>query len=216
MSEEVTRILHAIERGDARASEDLLPAVYDELRALADARLARERPGQTLQATALVHEAYLRLVGPDPRAPSPWDGRAHFFAAAAEAMRRILIDRARARGAVKRGGPIKRARLDPAALTLDSVPPEILDLDEALGRLAREDPAKADLVKLRFFAGLTMDQAAAALGISPATADRHWAYARAWLYDALTRPSAKKSCGREAGGGQIPHWRAESDSRGTP
>jgi RNA polymerase sigma factor (TIGR02999 family) len=185
MTGDVTHILEAIEHGDAGAAERLLPLVYDELRALAEQRLARERSGQTLQATALVHEAYLRLLGPDETDHARWEGRGHFFGAAAEAMRRILIDRARARGAAKRGGDARRIRLDPAALTLDAVPPEIVDLDDALTRLAAEDPAKADLVKLRFFGGLTLKQAAAVLGISPTTADRHWAYARAWLYAEL-------------------------------
>jgi len=184
MPGDVTRILDAIDRGDAGASERLLPLVYDELRSLADRRLAQES-GHSLQATALVHEAFLRLVGPEEAAPIQWDGRGHFFAAAAEAMRRILIDRARARGAVKRGGGAQRIRLDPDLLTLDAVPPEIIDLDEALTKFAREEPDKAQLVKLRFFAGLTLRQAAAVQGISLTTADRHWAYARAWLYDEL-------------------------------
>lgn len=177
---DVTRILDAIDRGDAAASERLLPLVYDELRALADRRLASERPGQTLQATALVHEAYLRLVG--QAAPDQWANRGHFFAAAAEAMRRILIDRARARGAVKRGGSARRMKLDPESLTLDAVPPELVDLDAAMTRLAAEDPVKAQLVQLRYFAGLSTRQAAAVLGIPTTTADRHWTYARAWLY----------------------------------
>jgi RNA polymerase sigma factor (TIGR02999 family) len=186
MRGDVTLILEAIDRGDAGASERLLPLVYDELRALAAHRMAREAPGQSLQATGLVHEAYLRLLGPDDGdGPAPWDGRGHFFAAAAEAMRRILIDRARARNAIKRGGSARHFRLDPEALALDEVPAEILDLDDALSKLAAEDREKADLVKLRFFAGLTLRQAAAVLGISPTTADRHWAYARAWLFDEL-------------------------------
>jgi RNA polymerase sigma factor (TIGR02999 family) len=133
-----------------------------------------------------VHEAYLRLVGPEGEAGRDWDSRGHFFAAAAEAMRRILIDRARARGAVKRGGSAKRLVLDPEMLMLDAVPAELTDLDEALGRLEVEDPQKAALVKLRFFGGLTLKQAAAALGLPATTADRHWAYARAWLYQALS------------------------------
>ncbi|MCH8343264.1 MAG: sigma-70 family RNA polymerase sigma factor [Planctomycetes bacterium] len=181
---DVTRILAAIEGGDTRAVDELLPIVYNELRALAEYRMARESPGQTLQATALVHEAYLRLIGGEH---CDWDGRGHFFAAAAEAMRRILIDRARAKGAVKRGGGRARVSLTGDQVTLDAVPQEILDLDEALGRLAEEDPAKADLVKLRFFAGLSLPQAATVLGISTTTADRHWAYARAWLYNELRR-----------------------------
>lgn len=186
MTTDVTRILSAVESGDPRAAAELLPLVYEELRKLADARLSQERAGQTLQATALVHEAYLRLVGPEGEAGRDWDSRGHFFAAAAEAMRRILIDRARARGAVKRGGSAKRLVLDPEMLMLDAVPAELTDLDEALGRLEVEDPQKAALVKLRFFGGLTLKQAAAALGLPATTADRHWAYARAWLYQALS------------------------------
>jgi RNA polymerase sigma factor (TIGR02999 family) len=183
---DVTRVLSAIDAGDPRAAAELLPLVYEELRRLAEARLARERAGQTLQATALVHEAYLRLVGPGEESNGGWDSRGHFFAAAAEAMRRILIDRARARGAVKRGGSARQLTLNPDLLRLDSVPSEITDLDEALTRLEAEDPQKAALVKLRFFGGLTLKQAAAALGLPSTTADRHWAYARAWLYQALS------------------------------
>ena len=186
MRPDVTRILQAVERGDERAAEQLLPIVYNELRDLAQRRIARESPGQTLQATALVHEAYLRLLG-DDEAGSQWDNKGHFFAAAAEAMRRILIDRARAKGAGKRGGGRARVSLSPDQITLDAVPQEILDLDEALGRLADEDRVKADLVKLRFFAGLSLPQAASVLGISSTTADRHWAYARAWPYNDLRR-----------------------------
>lgn len=186
MQADVTRILEAIDGGDAQASSELLPLVYRELRSLAEARLAKERPGQTLQATALVHEAYLRLLGPEGQAGPGWDNRGHFFAAAAEAMRRILIDRARSRGAIKRGGSARRLKLDPALLTLDETPSEVADLDEALTRFETEDPQKAALVKLRFYAGLTQEQAAAVLGISISTADRHWAYARAWLFDALS------------------------------
>jgi RNA polymerase sigma factor (TIGR02999 family) len=186
MGGQLTEILRAIDQGDRPSSKQLLPLIYSELRSLAEQRLAQERPGQTLQATALVHEAYLRLVGPGGASTPGWDGRAHFFAAAAEAMRRILIDRARAKGAAKRGGGRRQVELDSSSLMLDAVPPEILDLDEALGRLAEEDAAKAELVKLRFFAGLTLEQAATLLGISPTTADRHWAYARAWLYNDLT------------------------------
>ncbi len=179
----ITTILRSIEAGEARASEQLLPLVYDELRAIAARRMRQESPGNTLQATALVHEAWLRLL--DSEGSGGWDSRAHFFMAAAEAMRRILIDRARARGALKRGGGRRRLALDVGALSLDDTPPEILDLDAALERLRAEDPVKADLVKLRFFAGLTMDEAASILGISPATADRYWAYARAWLYSEM-------------------------------
>lgn len=176
--------------GDRQAGHRLLEVVYEELRRLAEARLARERPDHTLQATALVHEAYLRLLGPDGESPR-WDHQGHFFAAAAEAMRRVLIDRARAKGAGKRGGGARRLALDPAMLTLDQLPDGLLDLDEALGRLAEEAPEKAKLVKLRFFAGLTLPQAAHALDISLSTADRHWAYARAWLYDALSDANKK-------------------------
>jgi len=179
---DVTQILHAIEAGDSSASESLLPLVYDELRALADTRLAREQPGQTLQATALVHEAYIRLLGPQNRDAIQWNGRGHFFAAAAESMRRILIDRAREKGAAKRGGAWQRIQKDLTQLALDDVPAELIELDQALARLRAEEPEKAALVELRFFAGLTMDQAAAVLGLSVATAGRYWAYARAWLY----------------------------------
>jgi RNA polymerase sigma factor (TIGR02999 family) len=180
---DVTRILSAIEQGDPGAASQLLPLVYDELRKLAAQKLAHERPGQTLEATALVHEAYLRLVGDDPK--KPWDGRAHFFAAAAESMRRILVDRARDRRRQKRGGGRRRVRVD-----LDAVlhyPPgdDLLALDEALQCFAREDPAGAELVRLRAFAGLTLAEAAEVMGIGRRTADRYWAYARAWLCDAL-------------------------------
>jgi RNA polymerase sigma factor (TIGR02999 family) len=180
---DVTRILSAIEQGDPSASEQLLPLVYDELRSLAAARMAAEPAGQTLQPTALVHEAYLRLTaGQD--APG-WDGRGHFFAAAAEAMRRILIDQARSRQSQKRGGSRKRVELDASALLAaqeEGAADDLLALDEALLQLESEDPIKARLVKLRYFAGLSIMDAAAALGISPATAKRHWIYARAWLY----------------------------------
>ena len=179
--EHITRILNAINAGDPRAASELLPAVYDELRRLAAQRLAAERAGQTLQATALVHEAYLRIAGDnEPR----WKGRAHFFSAAAEAMRRILIDAARRKKTEKHGGDVKRLELDEAVLQLAGKvggPDELLALDEALVKLAREDPAKAELVKLRFFAGLDVEEAAAALGISRATAARYWEYSRAWL-----------------------------------
>src|SRR5579872_1197699 len=180
---EVTRILEAICGGDDAALARLLPLVYDELRRLAAAKLAHEAPGQTLQATALVHEAYLRLVGgAQPR----FETRGHFFTAAAEAMRRILIDRARGKGRLKRGGGAARLQLN--ELDLASPPPDdaLLALDEALSRLEKEDPVKAELVKLRFFAGLTVEQAAAALDISRATADRYWSFARAWLFHEIT------------------------------
>jgi RNA polymerase sigma factor (TIGR02999 family) len=185
----ITQVLNAIEQGDPQAAEQLLPLVYDELRRLAAHRLAGEGPGHTLEPTALVHEAYLKLVGPDPQ--RHWNGRVHFFAAAAEAMRRILIDHARRKHRTRRGGGRKRVELD----DLDDVEKvaesggvdELLDLDLALTQLAAADPGKADLVRLRYFAGLTLEQAAELLGISRATADRHWAFARAWLYDAMTR-----------------------------
>ena len=189
---EITRILSAIEQGEPAAAEQLLPLVYDELRKLAAQKLAQEKPGQTLQATALVHEAYLRLVRPagGSRYPSEeehWDGRRHFFAAAAEAMRRILINRARDRGRLKRGGGWRRLRLEHLNLSLAEPPDELLVLNEALDRLAQEDPACAELVKLRFFAGLTLDQAAKTLGVVRRTADRYWAFARSWLYAALRK-----------------------------
>ena len=176
---DVTHILNAIEQGDPHAAEQLLPLIYDELRKLAAARMAAERPDHTLSPTALVHEAYLRLVGGEP--PRDWDGRGHFFAAAAEAMRRILVEAARHKGRQKAGGG--RQRLDLAALQPAAAEPDVdlLALDEALAKLERIDRRKADLVKLRFFAGLTNAQAAAALGISASTADNDWAYARSWL-----------------------------------
>ena len=180
---EVTRILSAIERGDPRAAEQLLPLVYEELRKLAAQKLAQERPGQTLQATALVHEAYLRLVDTD-KAPT-WNGRGHFFAAAAEAMRRILVDGARAKQSLKRGADLCRHPLDEANLIAPAADDDVLAVDEALGRLAATDAEAAELVKLRFFAGLTSEQAAEALGISARTADRVWAYARAFLLKEL-------------------------------
>lgn len=182
---EVTRILDAVRAGDSSAAAQLLPLVYDELRALAAARLRHEAGPQSLGATALVHEAYLRLVGPEGQGGDGWSGRGHFFAAAAQAMRRILVDRARERGAQKRGGTHARLELDPAQLLVDAPPVELLDLDQALTELALEDPQKAELVSLRFFGGLTLREAAAVLGISITTADRHWSYARAWLLAAL-------------------------------
>jgi RNA polymerase sigma factor (TIGR02999 family) len=185
---EVTRILSAIEQGDPRAPERLLPLVYDELRKLAAQRLAREKPGQTLQATALVHEAYVRLVDADT--VRRWDSRGHFFAAAAEAMRRILVNRARDKRRLKRAGARQRVDLDLAEVALDTPGEDLLALDEALERLGQEDPACAALVKLRFFAGLTQQESAQALGIARRTADRHWAYARAWLYHELRQGDA--------------------------
>ena len=178
--DEVTRILSAIEAGDPNAAEQLLPLVYDQLRKLAAQKMAREKPGQTLQATALVHEAYLRLV--DRTGKPHWDSRRHFFAAAAEAMRRILIDRARRLQTEKHGGQRQRIDLDEVEVVADSRASDLLALDEALTRLAAEDPAKAQLVTLRYFAGLSVQEAADALGISRASADRYWSYARTWLY----------------------------------
>ncbi len=189
---DVTRILSAIELGDPHAAEQLLPLVYDELRKLAAQKLAEEKPGQTLQPTALVHEAYLRMVKPasgnrDPPKDQHWDGRRHFFAAAAEAMRRILINRARDRGRLKRGGGWRRLHLDNIDLSVAEPPDDLLILNEALDKLAQADPACAELVKLRFFAGLTLDEAADVLGVVRRTADRYWAFARAWLYAALRK-----------------------------
>ena len=176
---EVTRILSAIEQGDPHAAEQLLPLVYDELRQLAAQKLAHEQPGQTLQATALVHEAYLRLVGGET--PQRWDGRGHFFAAAAEAMRRILVDQARRRQAAKRGGLQKRVEMPEWGLAAPMPDDELLALHEALEQLASIDSAAADLVRLRFFAGLKTTEAAEALGISVRSAHDLWAYARSWL-----------------------------------
>jgi RNA polymerase sigma factor (TIGR02999 family) len=178
--EEVTLILGAIERGDAASAHKLLPLVYDELRRLAAQKLAREKAGQTLDPTSLVHEAYLRLLGPEG-AKVGWDGRAHFFAAAAEAMRRILIDSARRKAAARHGGGQNRVEIDDALLAIQAPSDDLLALDEALEKLAAEDKAKADLVKLHYFTGLSLEEAAAALGISRATAYRFWDYARAWL-----------------------------------
>jgi RNA polymerase sigma factor (TIGR02999 family) len=176
---EVTRIISAVEQGDPRAAERLLPLVYDELRKLAAAHLACEKPGQTLQPTALVHEAYLRLVGgPEPQ---DWNGRGHFFAAAAEAMRRILVDNARRKRAGIHGGGRERVDLDRAEVATDLPPDRLLTLDEALDRLGRQDPVAGQLVQLTYFAGLSVEQAADALGLSRATAYRHWTFARAWL-----------------------------------
>jgi RNA polymerase sigma factor (TIGR02999 family) len=176
---DVTRILSAIEAGDPRAADELLPLVYAELRRLAAQKLARESPGQTLDATALVHEAYVRLVGSDT--VQDWNSRGHFFAAAAEAMRRILIERARHRRSLKAGGDrhrLERSDVEPAAAAPDA---DLLALDEALEKLERHDKRNAELVKLRFFAGLTIEQAAQVLGVATSTADNDWAYARCWL-----------------------------------
>ena len=180
---DVTRILSAIEQGDSHAADQLLPLVYDELRRLAAQKLAREAPGQTLQATALVHEAYLRLV--DEEKVRRWDSLGHFFAAAAEAMRRILVEGARRRGARKRGALLERIDLPELTGPTKDDAVDLLALDEALGRLEALHPEKAQVVKLRFFAGRTLEETAEALGIARATAQRHWAFARAWLYGQL-------------------------------
>lgn len=180
---DVTRILSAIENGDPQATEQLLPIVYEELRKLAAQKMAQEAPGQTLQATALVHEAYLRLV--DGKQARPWEGRRHFFFAAAEAMRRILIDKARQNGRIKRGGDLRREPLEDIAVVCDIPHDDLIALDESLQKLAREDPAMAQIVQLRFFAGLSHEEAASILGVSAVTAKRHWRYARAWLHREL-------------------------------
>jgi RNA polymerase sigma factor (TIGR02999 family) len=181
----VTRLLEAATRGDQQAAAELLPLVYDELRKLAAVRMTQEKPGQTLNATALVHEAYLRLVG-----DQHFDGRGHFFAAAAEAMRRILVENARRKGRDKRGGGRVRVDLDRIDLAATESPEDLLALDEALTQLAAEDAAVASVVNLRYFAGLTIEETAASLGVSVRTANRHWAYARAWLFDRLSGPPA--------------------------
>ena len=188
---EVTRILSAIEQGEPHAAGQLLPLVYDELRKLAAQKLAKEKPGQTLQATALVHEAYLRLVG--TAGEQHWDSRGHFFVAAAEAMRRILIENARRKQAEKHGGGWQRHELMEAELAIDSRSDEVLAVDEALSELARREPLVARLVELRFFAGLTLEEAAKSLGLSERKAYRHWAYARAWLRRELDQSSDRTS-----------------------
>jgi RNA polymerase sigma factor (TIGR02999 family) len=191
---EVTQLLDAIGQGDQQATAKLLPLVYQELRRVARSHMAQERAEHTLQATALVHEAYLRLIGDGQ---SGWAGKGHFFAAAAEAMRRILIEHARRKKAIKYGGQQKRVELDeelPQILSPCDEVDDLLALDEALNRLAQEDPVKADVVKLRFFVGLSIDETAAALGMSRATAVRHWTYARAWLHEAIA----------DSGGGKFP------------
>jgi RNA polymerase sigma factor (TIGR02999 family) len=186
---EVMHILSAIEQGDPHAAEQLLPLVYDELRQLAAARLGQEKPGQTLQATALVHEAFLRLVG--TAQDQSWDSRGHFFAAAAEAMRRILLNRARAKKRIKRAGGRRHVDLDQVEIALDTNDEQLIALDEALAQLAVEDPEAARLVDLRFFAGLTLKDAAASLGLALRTAERQWAYARAWLYARLRQDDSQ-------------------------
>ena len=184
---DITRILNAIDSGDPKGSAELLPFVYEELRKLAAVRLASEKPGQTLDPTGLVHEAYLRLVG--NHRELKWDGRGHFFASAAEAMRRILIENARRKQGPRRGGDRRRIDADLDQINAGMNDDDLLDLDEALEQLAAESPIRAELVKLRFFAGLTIPECAAALGVSTATAERYWAYARVRLYAALAEPS---------------------------
>jgi RNA polymerase sigma factor (TIGR02999 family) len=188
---EITRVLDQLQHGDPAAAAALLPLVYDELRKLAAERMARERPGQTLQATALVHEAYLRLVATPGReaggAARRWNGRGHFFAAAAEAMRRILVERARGKARAKRGGAWRRVDFEGLDVATAIAPDQLVALDDALARLAALDRLAGELVKLRYFAGLALDQAADALGVSTATAYRHWAYARAWLHGELLK-----------------------------
>jgi RNA polymerase sigma factor (TIGR02999 family) len=181
---EVTRILTAIEQGDVRAADELLPLVYQELRQLATRRMKKEKPGQTLQATALVHEAYIRLVGSEDQ---NWTSSGHFFAAAAEAMRRILIENARRKRRIKRGGGHQKVDLKDSDLAIEAPSDDLIVLDEALEKLSRKDRVKSDLVKLRYFAGLTLEQAANILKLSQRTAKRHWSYARAWLYREITR-----------------------------
>jgi RNA polymerase sigma factor (TIGR02999 family) len=181
---DVTQLLAKIESGDPSAAEQLLPLVYAELRRLAAVRMAQEKPGQTLQATALVHEAYLKLMGPD--ASSHWDSRGHFFSAAAESMRRILVDRAKAKGTIKRGGDRTRIDIDSVDVAAEAAPSQLLAINEALEELITIDPTAAELVKLHCFGGLGVSDAARMLGISTATAYRHWRYARVWLHDRLT------------------------------
>jgi RNA polymerase sigma factor (TIGR02999 family) len=181
---DVTQILAQIEQGDPHAAEQLLPLVYDELRRLAAQRLAHEKPGQTLQATALVHDAYIRLI--DVKKVQQWDGRGHFFAAAAEAMRRILVERARQKGSLKRGGGARRIDLEQPSLAVEDASCDLVALDDALSELECNDARAAQLVKLRFFAGLTHQEAADALGITRRSADRLWALARAWLYQRMS------------------------------
>lgn len=182
---DVTRILTAVARGEPSAAEELLPLVYGELRRLAQWHMSREMPGQTLQATALVHEAWIRLVG---NGENHWENRRHFFAAAAEAMRRILIDIARRKKAERHGGQMRRTELQECELTTGAPDDELLAVHEAIDALVRHDPEKAELVKLRYFVGLTIEEAAGVMGISPRTAKRDWSYARAWLYREITRP----------------------------
>jgi RNA polymerase sigma factor (TIGR02999 family) len=185
---DVTQILNAIEQGDPRATEELLPLIYEELRLLAAQKMAQEQPGQTLQATALVHEAYLRLVENEAR---NWDSRGHFFAAAAEAMRRILVDKARRKQGIRHSGKHKKIDLSDAFLAIEDPKDDILAVNEALDKLANEDSKLAEVIKLRYFGGLTLDQIAAIMGIGRRTADRYWALGRAWLYQEISQAENK-------------------------
>jgi RNA polymerase sigma factor (TIGR02999 family) len=198
---DVTQILSQIEIGDPSAADQLLPLVYEELRRLAEARLANEKPGQTLQPTALVHEAYIRLVG---GRQAHWNSRGHFFGAAAEAMRRILVEKARRRNRVKHGGGMTQVDLDSHCVVGKSHQEDILALDEALSKLASIEPGKARLVTLRFFGGMTMPEAAQVLGVSLATAERHWTFAKAWLLAELSSPSAEVPSAKNTGKNESP------------
>ncbi len=208
---DVTEILDAVASGDDRATDALLPLVYDELRRLAASQMANERPGLTLDATGLVHEAYLRLVG--AHSPPNWEGRGHFFAAAAEAMRRILIDSARRKKAARHGGEFRRVELGDRELATDSAPEELLLLDEALTRLAQEDAAAATLVKLRYFSGLSVEEAAEMAGFSRATAFRHWSFARAWLISQMTKSREAAAAGPDSGGPACPSESASNSGK---
>ena len=181
---DVTRLLNAIEQGEARATDELLPLVYEELRLLAARKLSHERPGQTLQATALVHEAYIRLLGAEGQ---NWKSKGHFFGASAEAMRRILVENARRKKSLRQGGDRHRVNLDDQEIAIEGISDDLLALDEALNKLQKEDPVVADLVKLRYFAGLNLEQVAKILSISPRTAARHWAFGKVWLLQEITR-----------------------------
>jgi len=187
---DVTHLLHAIEAGEPQAAEQLLPLVYDELRKLATARMAQEKPGQTLQATALVHEAWLRLAGSEQ--PPAWNSRGHFFGAAAEAMRRILVDRARQKARIRHGGTLERVDLEHVTLATEDSSDTVLAMHDALDALTRESPQKAEIVKLHYFAGMGYPEIAQALGLSLSTVERHWAYARSWLHRELKRNSANR------------------------
>jgi RNA polymerase sigma factor (TIGR02999 family) len=187
---EVTQILERVEQGDPKAADELLPLVYEELRKLAAAKMAQEKPGQTLQATALVHEAWMRLVGTEER--KTWNGRGHFFGAAAEAMRRILVDRARQKGRIRHGGELERVDLDHVNIATDDSDETVLAMNEALEALARESPQKAEIVKLHYFTGLEYPEIAQALGVSLSTIERQWAYARSWLYREMKKGHLKQ------------------------